>query len=305
MQISVLVNNFNNAPYLEQCLASVFSQIPPPDDVVFYDDGSTDESLAVAAKFAGKLTIIAGSRGTGSPIQNQARAIYEAFRRCSGDLVFLLDADDVFLPGKLAAYTAEFSQDARIVMVQAPLIKINREGKPIGLEFEKARHQKDYLAHIYESHELNIYYPTSALAFRRPYLDRRLPLNSGQVQPVWPDAQLALLAPFFGRVVALPKPYTLWRRHPRSHTVMKPYSIYQLVRFNQDYFNSFCRVSGRESMAPWRSRPHLLRWLRHYFVMEIFVEMFRKVRWWFMSDEKKREMLQGPDLAALHKLVDS
>jgi glycosyltransferase involved in cell wall biosynthesis len=298
---SVLINNYNNAPFLEHCLSSVFSQIPAPDEVILYDDGSTDESLRIAERYAAKLKILARPHGLGTPMENQARAIEAAFRESTGELVFLLDGDDAFLPGKIAAYIEAFASAADVIMVQAPLEKIDDSGRTLGIEFEPARHQTNYVKHIYSEHELNIYYPTSALAFRRSYLERRLPLDQNEGTNIWPDARLALVAPLFGTVIAIPRPITQWRRHSGSHTVVKHTAVYRLVRLNQSYFNAFCRASGRPTISPWRSRHHRKRWLRHYFIPDSFVNFFRVIRWKTLSEGKKRQMLMGPNPAEMER----
>ncbi|HEU5081606.1 MAG TPA: glycosyltransferase [Opitutaceae bacterium] len=297
----VLINNFNNGPFLEHCLESIFSQVPPPDEVIFYDDGSTDNSLEIIQPYAAKLTVIARPHGQGSPMQNQADAIHAAFRASTAEIIFLMDGDDAFLPGKIAAYLEAFAQKPNTVMVQAPLEKVNESGQPLGIEFEPARHQDDYLAHIYAENELNIYYPTSALAFRRDYLERALPLDLSDGLAIWPDARLALVAPLFGHVAAIPRPFSQWRRHPRSHTVVRTSSIYQHVRLHQTYFNAFSRALKKPTISPWRSRHHRRRWLRHYFLPDFLVNTFRRVRWLTLSKEKKRQMLMGPNPAEMEK----
>ena len=300
---SVLINNYNNGPFLRHCLDSVVSQVPRADEVIVYDDGSTDNSLAVLAGYSNEITLLARPHGTGSPLENQAAAIKASFAVSTGDLIFLLDGDDAFLPGKIGAYLQAYIERPDAVMIQAPLEKIDRQDRFLGIEFEPARHQTDYLQHIYTEHELNIYYPTSALAFSRSYLERHLPIDFGDGRKIWPDARLALLAPLFGAVVALPRPYSQWRRHPGSHTVAKHLSIYRLVRFNQDYFNAFCRATGRRPISPWRSYYHRRRWFRNYFVPTVFVHWFRVIRWAMLSEEKKRSMLAGPSQVEIEREI--
>lgn len=304
IRTSVLINNYNNGRFLDHCLASVINQEPKPDEIIVYDDGSTDDSLEILSRYASRIRLIARPHGTGSPLQNQADAIDTAFRASSGNLIFLLDGDDAFLPGKIAAYTEALAQTPSAVMIQAPLEKIDHTGRRLGIEFEAARHQSNYLEHIYKENELNIYYPTSALAFSREYLSQHLPIDFSDGRRLWPDARLALIAPHFGSVVALSRPYSQWRRHPGSHTVAKQLSIYELVRMNQDYFNGFCRATGRKPISPWRSRHHRRRWFRHYFVPYGLVQWFRAVRWATLSKEHQQRMLSGPDLQEMARELD-
>lgn len=262
-RISVLINNRDNAPFLRACIASVLAQTRPADEVIAYDDGSVDESRAILASFAPRVRTIEGAGGTGTPMQNQAKAIEAAFAASTGELIFLLDSDDAFGPHHIEAYAQAFARSERVIMVQAPQWKIDAAGRLLGLELDHRRHATDYVKHIHATQDVNIYYSTSALAFRRSYLEQRLPLEEEAGLPMWPDARLALVAPHFGEVVTLDEPHTFWRRHPRSHTVVKKTSVYEQMQMNREYYNRFCLRRGLPTVHTWRSPQHLKRLLRH------------------------------------------
>ena len=263
VQISVLINNRDNARFLQRCVESVLEQSMPADEVIAYDDGSTDNSLQILKAFENRVRILGGVGGTGSPMQNQAKAIESAFAESKGQFIFLLDSDDAFGPDHIKCYMQAFARSGRVIMVQAPLWKIDESGTNVGLEYDERRHAKNYVEHIYSNHEVNIYYPTSSLAFRRDYLAQRLPLDQSDGLPLWPDARLALIAPHFGDIVTLEEPHTFWRRHPRSHTVVTKTSVYEQVRLNRAYYNRFCMSRGLAPVRSWRSRQQMKRWLRH------------------------------------------
>lgn len=260
---SILINNFNNARFLRTCVDSALAQTQRAAEVIVYDDGSSDDSLTVLASYRKRIRVLCGRRGVGEPWDNQAAAIAAAFRECTGEFIYLLDADDAFAAGKLAAYGAAFARSESVIMVQAPMWKIDVDGRIVGLERDWRRHADDYLSHIYATHEVNIYYPTSALAFRRSYLERRLPLDVSDGLPMWPDARLGLIAPHFGDIATLSNPYTFWRRHPRSHTMARKTSVYEQVRMNRIFYNAFCARRGLPGVRGWRSAQHRRRWLRH------------------------------------------
>ena len=260
--VTVLINNRDNADYLATCIDSVLKQTRPADEIIVYDDGSTDGSREVLKTYGEKIRVIAGPGGKGTPMENQTRAIEESFRESRGEFIFLLDGDDLFFPDHIETYLEGFGRSPQVIMVQAPLLKINGQGQPLGLEYDHRRHAVNYLEHIYRTHDVNIYYPTSSLAFRRRYLEQRLPLAPCGL-PLWPDAQLALIAPHFGEVVALQLPHTYWRRHPRSHTVTRTTTVYEQMRMNRKYYNDFCVRSGLPPVRAWRSPQHLKRLLRH------------------------------------------
>jgi glycosyltransferase involved in cell wall biosynthesis len=277
--ISVLINNRDNARFLRRCVESALDQDLVPDEIIVFDDGSRDESLALLATFGDRIRVISGPGGAGTPMENQSHAIEAAFRASRGSLIFLLDSDDAFAPNHVSAYVRAFARSDRVIMVQAPLWKITEAGDVKGLEYDERRHAKNYLEHIYSNHEVNIYYPTSSLAFRREYLEQRLPLEQSDGLDLWPDARLALIAPHFGEVVTLAEPYTYWRRHPLSHTVVKKTSVYEQVRMNRIYYNQFCARRGLPLVRSWRSPQHMKRWLRHVcppFLLESFQQLARR-----------------------------
>ena len=51
MRISVIIPNYNHAPFLEERIRSILAQTRRPDEIIFLDDASTDDSLAVVSAF--------------------------------------------------------------------------------------------------------------------------------------------------------------------------------------------------------------------------------------------------------------
>lgn len=92
-RISVLVPVWNNARYLGAALESALTQTRKPDEVIVVDDGSEDDSAAVAEAY-GVRCIREPHRGVGA-----TRNV--AWRHASGDFIAWLDSDDVWLPTKL------------------------------------------------------------------------------------------------------------------------------------------------------------------------------------------------------------
>ncbi|WDQ17785.1 glycosyltransferase family 2 protein [Rhodopirellula sp. P2] len=98
-RISVVIPVFNNAAYIEQALQSVFDQNVGNTEIIVVDDGSTDETAEVLAKFSDRIGIIRQSNSGSAVARNVG------LRETTGDYVAFLDADDWFLPGKFAHQT--------------------------------------------------------------------------------------------------------------------------------------------------------------------------------------------------------
>jgi len=93
VKISVVIPAYNAAHFLPRCLASVFSQTLQPEEVIVVDDGSTDDTAAVATRL--------GARVVGRTNGGLSAARNTGVRSSAGDWVALLDADDLWAPEKL------------------------------------------------------------------------------------------------------------------------------------------------------------------------------------------------------------
>ena len=97
MRISVIIPAYNAESTLEQCLESVVRQTVRPFEVILVDDGSTDNTRRVAAKFEANLTLRIVSQAN----SGLGKARNAGMAAATGDAYAFLDADDVWLPAKL------------------------------------------------------------------------------------------------------------------------------------------------------------------------------------------------------------
>jgi glycosyltransferase involved in cell wall biosynthesis len=97
MRISVIIPAYNAASTLAECLESVARQSVRPFEVILVDDGSTDHTRRVAAKFEAKFTLRIVSQAN----SGLGKARNAGMAAATGDAYAFLDADDVWLPGKL------------------------------------------------------------------------------------------------------------------------------------------------------------------------------------------------------------
>ena len=100
MRVSLVIATFNHARLLGDAIDSALAQTLGGVDVIVVDDGSTDDTPTVLARYAGRIRVLrqpnrglAAARNTGLAA---ARSTYVAF----------LDADDVMAPAKLAEQVA-------------------------------------------------------------------------------------------------------------------------------------------------------------------------------------------------------
>ena len=94
--VSVIVPTYNCAPYAAEALESILSQDYAPLEVICADDGSSDDTLAVLARFGDRIRVLR------QPNRGPAAARNLAVREARGDFLAFLDADDRWLPGHLS-----------------------------------------------------------------------------------------------------------------------------------------------------------------------------------------------------------
>jgi glycosyltransferase involved in cell wall biosynthesis len=93
--VSVIIPTYNRAGLLPQTLASVLAQTYPQVEIIVVDDGSTDETPALLAQYAGRVRVIRQEN------QGETVARNKGIAAATGDYFTFLDDDDLFLPTKI------------------------------------------------------------------------------------------------------------------------------------------------------------------------------------------------------------
>ena len=110
--VSILIPAYNSESYLNATIESALNQMWPNLEIIIVDDGSTDDTLAIARSFESRiLKVISQPHAGASTARNRALSV------CQGDYIQWLDADDLLSPTKIATQmrAAEFSPDSRVL----------------------------------------------------------------------------------------------------------------------------------------------------------------------------------------------
>jgi glycosyltransferase involved in cell wall biosynthesis len=108
--ISVIIPCYNQGRFLGAALDSVLAQQHPVHEIIVVDDGSTDETAAVATSYSAVQYIRQENAGP-------AAARNRGLQGCSGDFVVFVDADDRLLPTHFTACLRAFAEHPNAVMV--------------------------------------------------------------------------------------------------------------------------------------------------------------------------------------------
>ncbi|KHK98946.1 hypothetical protein LK09_08920 [Microbacterium mangrovi] len=101
--LSIVIPSYNDAAMLRECLTAVAAQTRPPDEVIVVDNGSTDDTAAVARA--------AGARVVLEPVRGVLHATAAGFDAATGDLIGRLDADSRPAPDWAARVMHDFEAD--------------------------------------------------------------------------------------------------------------------------------------------------------------------------------------------------
>ena len=199
---SVVIDNHNYGRFLRAAVDSALAQDAGGEvEVIVVDDGSTDDSREILASYGARVTVMAQDR------QGQASAFNAGLAAAKGGIVCLLDSDDVFLPGKIAAALEAF-EDPAVACAQNFLHDTDAKLTPAPRRFPAwpARYTLDDLVAGRTQ-----FTATSGLAFRRETLQTLLPIPKDLFYYL--DDFLTAHALFFGEIANIPVVYGLHRMH--------------------------------------------------------------------------------------------
>jgi glycosyltransferase involved in cell wall biosynthesis len=106
--VSILINNYNYGDYLGEAIETALAQTYAPIEVIVVDDGSTDHSDRVLAQYADRVKVIKQANA------GQAAAFNTGFAQSQGEIICFLDADDLFVPDKVAQVVARLQADTTL-----------------------------------------------------------------------------------------------------------------------------------------------------------------------------------------------
>jgi glycosyltransferase involved in cell wall biosynthesis len=203
--VSVVIPAYNCAAYIIEAIESVISQTYAAWEVIVIDDGSKDETSQVLQPYKSVIRY--------EYQQNQGVSIARnhGIELARGEFVAFLDADDFFLPDKLAAQIAMFKAQPSLGIVHSGWRKVNSKGEFLQdvtpwenvpkLDLEMWLRWKPVLP--------------SAMMFRREWLQR-----AGGFDPRFPpaeDTDLALRLALMGCETEWLKQVTVcYRQHEQS-----------------------------------------------------------------------------------------
>ena len=121
--VTIVTPSFNQGRFIRQTIESVLNQDYPNIEYIIMDNGSRDETAAIALEYASRLTFV--------PEQDrgQSHAINNGFRRGRGEILSWLNSDDILLPGAVSAAVRAFQEMPRVGAVYGDGFTMDLDGQ--------------------------------------------------------------------------------------------------------------------------------------------------------------------------------
>lgn len=134
-RVTVLMPVRDGARYLRQAIDSVLAQTYRDFELLIVDDGSTDDSAAIAASYTDQRIRLARNGGAAG----LTGALNAGIDLARGEFIARMDADDISLPERLARQVAYLEAHPRCAVVAVKIRLISPEGEGRGVWESDAR----------------------------------------------------------------------------------------------------------------------------------------------------------------------
>ena len=107
--ISIVTICYNSAATIEETMQSIIGQGYPLLDYVIIDGGSTDGTLDIVGRYKDKLGYFCSE-----PDNGISDAFNKGIKNAKGDVICMINSDDILLPGALEAVAAHYEEGVDI-----------------------------------------------------------------------------------------------------------------------------------------------------------------------------------------------
>ena len=221
--VSVIINNFNYGSFLSQAIDSALSQTYEQVEVVVVDDGSTDHSREVIARYGSRVKVVYKSNG------GQSSALNAGFSISSGAIVCLLDADDWFMPKKVETVVGYFASHPELEWVFDPVLMTFPNG---ATEVSPQKFPHNILVDVrrYPGRSGPNGPPTSGLSFSRGLLARLLPMSEDI--RIYSDNYLKFAGVSIAAGLQLSEPLSAQRIHASNLATRRADKVLERTKFH-------------------------------------------------------------------------
>ena len=175
MKASVIIPNYNHAPYLRERIDSVLTQTYRDFEVIIFDDCSTDDSRSIIEEYRGKphvSHIVFNNQNSGNTFVQWQRG----FSLARGEYIWVAESDDVAEPNFLETLIGELEQNPHAVLAYSHSRMIDAHGQALNFTWHpkgSSGRVETYDGRWFNRHKMlvqNHVYNASMVVFRKSVL---------------------------------------------------------------------------------------------------------------------------------------
>jgi glycosyltransferase involved in cell wall biosynthesis len=210
--VSVLITCYNYGPYVGEAIESAINQTYSVSEIVVSDDGSSDNSCEVVESYVRRdhrIKLIRGEHG------GMAACLNGAYAASSGDILCLLDADDVFLPRKVEAVVNAFRNHRGAGFCSHRALLMDHKGRRRGVYPLGTMPVGDCASDTFSNAGILMGLPpTTNLSLRREVAARLFPIPAEFTG--YAEQMIHRLAPLMTKLSSADEPLAEWRQHGKN-----------------------------------------------------------------------------------------
>lgn len=233
---------FQGQRFIGSQLRSILDQLSDEDEVVVVDDGSTDGTREeVKALRDPRLLFMENGKNQGF-----LRTFERALSHSCGEIVFLSDQDDLWLPNKVQTVLDAFLVDPQLMLVTSDAILIDDDGARVGDSFYAQRGK--FRPGLWSNLLIGKFHGCT-MAFRSALLRKALPFPRGSRihHDTWIGCVNALIG---GKVKYIADPLVAYRRHSTNATGRIRLTNYMRFKMRWQLLMGLCSLQAKK----WRRR---------------------------------------------------
>jgi glycosyltransferase involved in cell wall biosynthesis len=165
-KVSIVVPSYNRAEFIEATLTSIQNQSFKDFEVIFVDDGSTDNTAELLKVFCEDDPRFKYFRQ-----DNSERAVARSYglSLASSELLCLVDSDDIWYPHKLETQISVMDNDPEIVLSYASVNRIDMQGNQVKVS---ARQHQGLSGYIFFDLLMRNFIPSVTPMFRKKVFEK-------------------------------------------------------------------------------------------------------------------------------------
>ncbi len=251
VKVSICMPTYNGEKYIKETLDSILNQTFKDYEVIFVDDGSTDNTCNIIDSYKNDSFILIKEKNSGSMVKNWNRC----FEHANGEYIIFVFQDDIIDKNCLAKKVKALDENKDAVFCYSASSVVNDEGKKI---ITRRYFNRDTIIEgkelIYKSFNgsKNIFGEPSNVMFRKSICDK-VGLFCDKLNYT-PDIEYYLRVAKEGKVVYINEDLTNFRISSNSMTYNLFKNINKIINDDEIFINEFIEYHGKEKASVFKHR---------------------------------------------------